>query len=76
MNIAQCRGARAMLGLSQKALASRSGVGERTLVEFEKNQSRPLPRTLDALRRALESAGIEFIDDGAPGVRLIAGGEH
>jgi hypothetical protein len=32
-----------------------------------------LPRaTLDALRRALEAAGVEFTDGGQPGVKLKA----
>jgi hypothetical protein len=39
---------------------------------FEAGASQPRRATLDVIRRALESAGVEFIDEngGGPGVRL------
>jgi hypothetical protein len=42
------------------------------LVDFERGARRPLNRTLADVRRALEEAGIIFIeeDDEGPGVRL------
>ena len=68
----QCRAARALLNLSRAELAGLAKVSERTLVDFERGARTPLRSTLAAIRRALESAGIEFIpEDGkGPGVRL------
>ena len=69
----QCRGARAMLGLTRHGLAELADVAPSTLAEFESKRRPPLPRTLTAIRRALEEAGVEFFADdngGRPGVRL------
>jgi hypothetical protein len=43
-----------------------------TVHQFEKDGSRPRRATIDVIRRALERAGIEFIDEngGGAGVRL------
>ena len=43
-----------------------------TVNEFEKSIRTPRTRTVDAIRTALETAGVEFIDEngGGPGVRL------
>jgi transcriptional regulator with XRE-family HTH domain len=69
---AQSRGARGLLGWSQQTLADRAGVGIMTVHQFEKDGSRPRRATIDVIRRALERAGIEFIDEngGGAGVRL------
>jgi hypothetical protein len=66
---AQCRAARALLDWPKEWLASESGVGSRAIVDFEKGARAPRHATPDALRRALEKAGVEFLDDGR-GVRL------
>ncbi|MBS4011997.1 MAG: helix-turn-helix transcriptional regulator [Roseovarius sp.] len=68
----QCRAARAMLAMSQDDLASATGVAKRTIAGFEMGQSSPYPRTIAAIRAALESAGVEFIPEngGGAGVRL------
>ncbi|MEO5375486.1 MAG: helix-turn-helix domain-containing protein [Alphaproteobacteria bacterium] len=73
---AQCKGARAMVDLSRRDLAERAGIAERTLVDFERGARTPHPNNLSAIRRALESAGVEFIPEngGGPGVRLRKGG--
>ncbi|MGK9233407.1 helix-turn-helix domain-containing protein [Inquilinus limosus] len=69
---AQVRAARALLNLTQKELAKRSQVSHRTVVHFEANERHLLPATLAAIRRALEAAGVIFIDEDkeGPGVRL------
>jgi transcriptional regulator with XRE-family HTH domain len=75
MNISeQLRAARALLRWEQKDLASASGVSLPTIKRLE---TKPGPLnahgpTLDALRRALETAGVQFIPEngGGPGVRL------
>lgn len=69
----QCRAARAMLGYSQKDLAKRSEVGSRTLADFETGTRTPHPRTLKAIREALEDAGVIFLPAEptlGPGIRL------
>lgn len=69
---AQCRGARAMLGLSQSDLAERAKVARQTVVDFERGARTPYPNNLAAIRAALEAAGVEFIEEngGGAGVRL------
>ncbi len=61
-----------MLGWSRRRLADASRVAERTLIDFERGARNPYDRTLVDIRRALEEAGIIFIDEngGGPGVRL------
>jgi hypothetical protein len=43
-----------------------------TVHQLEKEGTQPRRATLDVIRRALEAAGVEFIDEngGGPGVRL------
>ncbi|HYD32101.1 MAG TPA: helix-turn-helix transcriptional regulator [Azospirillaceae bacterium] len=69
---AQCRAARALLGMQQEELANSAKVARKTLADFEGQKSSPQPRTLDAIRIALEAAGVEFIPEngGGAGVRL------
>jgi transcriptional regulator with XRE-family HTH domain len=69
---AQCRAARALLEWSQAELARRAQVGVVTVHQLESRISEPRPATLDVIRRALEAAGVVFIDEngGGPGVRL------
>lgn len=70
----QIRAARALLRWEQKQLASASGV---SLPSVKRLESQPGPlaaqaRTADALRSALEEAGVQFIEEngGGAGVRL------
>lgn len=64
-----------MLRLTREQVAKASGVAVATLADFEVARRVPQPRTLAAIRAALEAAGVEFIDqNGAgPGVRLRKG---
>ncbi len=68
----QCRAARALLDWPRERLASESRIGLRSIVDFERSARAPRYVTLDALRRALEKAGVEFIAEngGGPGVRI------
>ena len=71
---AQIRAARALLHWSAEDLARESTVGLATIRRAENSQnetSMNVPNDL-AVRRALEAAGVEFIDEdgGGPGVRL------
>ena len=67
---AQCRAARALLDWPRERLASELRIGLRSIVDFERSARAPRYVTLDALRRALEKAGVEFTDGDQPGVRL------
>jgi transcriptional regulator with XRE-family HTH domain len=69
---AQCRAARGLLDWSQKDLAARAGVGIVTVRQLEGGVNEPRRATLEVIRRAFESAGVEFIEEngGGPGVRL------
>jgi len=68
----QCRAARGLLGWNQQELARRARVGIVTVHQLEAGLSQPRRATLEVIRRAFESAGVEFIDEngGGPGVRL------
>jgi transcriptional regulator with XRE-family HTH domain len=68
----QVRAARGLLDWSQDRLAEASSLPRRTIVRFEAGETAARERTLRAIAAALESAGVEFIEEngGGPGVRL------
>lgn len=68
MNAAQCRAARGLLGWTQDRLAETAEVNPATVRGFERGIKQPQRASLAAIRRALETAGVEFLD--ASGVRL------
>jgi transcriptional regulator with XRE-family HTH domain len=74
---AQIRAARALIRWSALQLAEKTAVGVTTIRRAELTASETkLTRVNDqAIRRVLEAAGVEFIDDdgGGPGVRLKKG---
>lgn len=61
-----------MLALSQADLAKLAGMSTTGLNNIEKGKADPKTSTLQAIRHALESAGVIFIDSNGdgPGVRL------
>jgi len=68
-----CRAARSLLNLSQTELAARAKVSVVTLRNYEKGTTEaPSHKTWLAIKRALEQAGVQFIDEngGGPGLRL------
>lgn len=69
---AQCRAARALIGISQDDLAEMSGVSRRTIANFETAEREPIAATLSALTNSLKTGGVEFIPEngGGAGVRL------
>jgi len=79
MSRAQCRAARALVGWSMEAAARCAGLSLSTIADFESGRRMPHARNLAALRAALESAGVQFIDDGeaspsgGSGVRIDKG---
>ena len=68
----QIRGARAMLGMKQSELAEKAGISKTGLINIESGGSDPKASTLRAVQRALETAGVIFVEENGegPGVRL------
>jgi transcriptional regulator with XRE-family HTH domain len=65
----QCRMARAALGLGIRELAVAAKVSIDTITRFERGDLLK-ERTIEAIQRALEAAGVEFTNGDQPGVRL------
>jgi transcriptional regulator with XRE-family HTH domain len=67
----QLRMARAAVGWGVRELAEKAGVTANTVTRIE-NGSDARQSTMDRLQRALEEAGVVFIEEngGGPGVRL------
>jgi transcriptional regulator with XRE-family HTH domain len=61
--------ARAALGIGVRELAEMAKVAPSTVARFEAGEELK-PRTIEAMQRAFEAAGIEFINGDSPGVRL------
>lgn len=71
MKSVQMKMARAALGWGVRDLAQKAGVTANTITRIE-NGADAKQSTIDAIRSALEAAGVEFIPEngGGPGVRL------
>lgn len=59
----QSRAARALLNIPQPDLANLAAVSVSTIRDFESGKRTPIANNLTAIRTALESAGVEFIND-------------
>jgi transcriptional regulator with XRE-family HTH domain len=72
MTPAQCRAARALLGMTQPELAKESGLGLSTIVDFERMRRHVSAEVIEAIQIALKRNGVELIDEngGGRGVRL------
>ena len=70
----QSRAARGWLDWSQEELAKRANVSLSTVRDFEKGRRVPIGNNLQAIRRAIEDAGIGllFKDAAAAGVTKVA----
>jgi transcriptional regulator with XRE-family HTH domain len=77
MKAVQLKMARAAVGWGVRELAEKAGVTANTVTRIE-NGADAKQSTMDALQRALESAGVEFTNGGQPGVRMkkAGGSEH
>ncbi|PZP40826.1 MAG: transcriptional regulator [Azospirillum brasilense] len=69
--------ARAALHLGVRELADAAQVSPTTITRLERGESL-YARTVEAIRAALEAAGVEFIPEngGGPGVRLRRSQDH
>ena len=78
MTPAQCRNARALLNWTRMDLGTRSNFGDHVVRQFEERghipgaASESCADRLARMRRTLEAAGVEFIEqnDDGPGVRM------
>ena len=69
----QLAAARALIGLDQVRLAEMSELSANTIRSMEASRAGPIAgraANVQAVQRALERAGIEFLNHGQPGVRL------
>lgn len=69
----QSRAARGWLEWSQEDLAKRANVSLSTVRDFEKGRRVPIANNLEAIRKALEGAGVVCVYDGtgkATGIRF------
>ena len=69
MNIMQSRMARAALQWGIRDLAKKARVAPSTISRFEAGETLQ-PRTIEAIQRAFEAAGIEFTNGDKPGARV------
>jgi transcriptional regulator with XRE-family HTH domain len=69
MTPAQSRMARAALQLGIRDVAKLAGVAASTISRLEAGETLQ-PRTIAAIRHALEKAGVEFTNGNKPGVRV------
>ncbi len=75
----QSRAARGWLDWNQEELAQRANVSLSTVRNFEKGRNAPIKNNLDAMRQAIEAAGLRlaFKENGSPlGVLADALEEH
>jgi ribosome-binding protein aMBF1 (putative translation factor) len=67
---AQCLEARKLLGWSRERLATGCDLYHTSVLRFEMGTWFPKSEGLAAIQQALEEAGVEFINEGGPGVKL------
>jgi len=72
MTSAQMRAARGLVNWTVRDLSERSGIHRNTITNIETGKSSGEPDTLQSVRRALEKAGVIFVEENGdgPGVRL------
>jgi transcriptional regulator with XRE-family HTH domain len=68
----QLKAARALVGWEQTELARKSGVAISTVRRMESFEGEIGSRTstLSLIKKSLEKAGVEFLNDDRPGVRM------
>jgi transcriptional regulator with XRE-family HTH domain len=78
INPAQLRAARALVNWSRNDLAAAAKTTDRTIARLEDGETSARASTAEAIRKALELAGVEFIAEngGGPGVRLAKTGKR
>ncbi len=70
----QLKAARALAGLEQRDVAEKAGLNVNTIRNMEASGGGMIAgraANVQAVQRILEAAGIEFLNHGQPGVRLV-----
>jgi len=67
---AQCRAARALIDMTQAELAGAAVVLTSIIADCEDGASTPRTADLEAIRKALERAGVELIEGGVRSRRV------
>lgn len=72
MTPAQSRAARGLLSMTQNELAKAAGLGQSTVIDFERERRAVSDSSVAEIRKALEGRGVIFLDENGdgPGVRL------
>lgn len=72
MTPAQSRAARGLVSMTQAQLAIAAGLGQSTVIDFERERRAVAPASVAAIRAALEAAGVVFLPENGngPGVAL------
>lgn len=75
MTPAQCRAARAIIGMTQPELAQAAGFGLSSIVDFERDRRIVSQQAVERMKEALEAAGVVFLPENGngPGVALTKG---
>ncbi|PJF20418.1 MAG: XRE family transcriptional regulator, partial [Phototrophicales bacterium] len=64
ITVEQIKAARALIGWSQKELGDHAGLSQTAITNIEVGKFRPTTQTIDAIRKAFELHGLEFIQGG------------
>jgi DNA-binding XRE family transcriptional regulator len=64
---AQSRAARGLISMTQTELAKAAGLGQSTVIDFEKERRVVSDQAISAMVAALEAAGVEFISENGGG---------
>jgi transcriptional regulator with XRE-family HTH domain len=67
MSPEQVRAARNWLAWTQAELAAKANVGLSTVKDYEGGKRTPIANNLEAIQKALERAGVSFIEKGITG---------
>ena len=59
---AVCRSARALVGLTQRELASAASISAQTVADYERGARQPHPNNVAAIKGVFEAKGINFIE--------------
>jgi len=66
----QSRAARGWLNWTQQELADKASVGISTVRDFEAGRRQPIANNIAAMRRVIEEAGVELVEESGEAVGI------
>lgn len=66
----QSRAARGWLNWTQQDLADKASVGISTVRDFEAGRRQPIANNIGAMRRVIEEAGVELVEESGEAVGI------